>query len=302
MRQLLQFASLFDPYKVSWEALEATLLKLGWNINSREMISDGLSVDFTMTDSYCAFELVAREHVVSVDHPDASDAPAMPPIVLGADGLIVPPNKTAFPSAPAPWDNPTRGMVYDKATKARHELIRSKGWKLIAIPAPTWEHACSMPHQHYARRDYLLSLTLPLAPFESRPIALQAGPRAGSGAVKPKVEAGGDTALAIRARNTGTSNRSKRRTSMAIDTANESQRVKDKLMGASTRGVQRDRRHSLRGGAGLATSVTLADVPAGDEDHDGAGASSEEGAGKAKVKKAAPAAKPRRKESGGFRR
>lgn len=141
-----------------------------------------------MKETYCAFCIVDEANLVPPDHPDASTTPAMPLLRRGRDGSILMPKSTPFPDAPAPWENPAQGLMLDKATAARHALIRSKGWELIAIPLPFWRAARASKRQHYARRDVVTGLTLPLAPFVPRPVALQA--EAQSKAAKDDVRSG----------------------------------------------------------------------------------------------------------------
>jgi hypothetical protein len=260
-RVLLQFAAQFAPHRSLTLSLLLAFQRCGWGVNTREMISDGLTVDFTMKDSYVAFELVPAENIVSPDHPLASPLPASPPVasLLTASNTLAAPFDTPFPSAPAPWENPVHGMVYDQATAARHALIRSKGWALIPIPAPLLAvalakegaaastttvsgfkgavPACGTTTRkaNYSIRDLLFSLTLPLAPFEPRPLALQAEAKSGSGAPASTEAAGGASNELKAAKGKGTSNREKRKASaVAMDKSS-------KLSGASTRAVGRKR-------------------------------------------------------------
>lgn len=175
-RSLLEFAKQFDPMRTTRMSVAATLGKLGWSHHSNEMISDGLSVDFTMEETFCAYEVVKADAYVDPAHADASRVPAVAAdggVIYDSSGRAMLPLTSPFPAAPPLHAHPLLGKVLDRATAARHELIRSKGWKLVVIPQPLWALACRSPHQHYARRDLLMSLTLPLAPFEPRPTATQ---------------------------------------------------------------------------------------------------------------------------------
>lgn len=171
-RKMLAFAARYDPHRTSVLQVEQTMDRLGWDFNRNEMISDGLFVDFSMKDNFCAFEIVQEHHYVEPGAENASDAPAVAFVPTG-NGRVLAPEETPFPAAPPAWKNPVMGRVLDRETAERHKLIRSKGWALVAIPQPLWELAASMKYQHYSRRDLLLSLTLPLAPFNPRPVALQ---------------------------------------------------------------------------------------------------------------------------------
>ena len=333
MRSLLRFAEGFDPYRQAKRSLAATLGRLGWEVNAGELISDGLAVDFTMRDSFCAFELGGAAHYLPPGAPGASTTPAAPPAPRDpATGLVLPPAATPFPAAPASWQNPVAGMVLDAATVARHELIRSKGWNLVAVPEAAWAAACALPDPHYARRDYLLSLTLPLAPFEPRPVsatkAVTVGEEgASSAAAAAAADDGGDTVAAARARATGTSNRAKRRADQAVEAAKEREAARarrDKLMGVSSRVVGRTSSASRTRTAAVGTEADAAAVAAAEEAaalraaaaagatlgeaaeeaaDEPAAAGAAGGAGGGKKPAAAAAPKPRRKESGGgFRR
>lgn len=187
-REILAFAAMFDPLRTAKLQLGQTFKLLGWDVYSNETISETLVVDYCLKEWYCAFEVVPGRNYVLPDSENASDdmgfgpGKAVPKEMGGVfpsdndDGktIVIPPNQTAFPAAPAPWLSPVRGLVLDKATAERHAAIRARGWKLITIPQPLWEFAASKPkNAHYARRDLLMSLTLPFAPFEARPIELQ---------------------------------------------------------------------------------------------------------------------------------
>jgi hypothetical protein len=154
--------------------LSQTLSRLGWEHNVSETVADGVQVDFSMKETYCAFCIVDEANLVPPGHPEASTTPAMPLLRRGRDGNILMPKSTPFPDAPAPWENPAQGLMLDKSTAALHALIRSKGWELIAIPLQYWRAARASSRQHFARRDVVTGLTLPLAPFVPRPVALQA--------------------------------------------------------------------------------------------------------------------------------
>lgn len=169
MRNLLAFAARYDHARTARLELGQTLKRLGWPVVENEAIgSEGLRVDYALRDQFCAFVLVDGAHYVPPGHPDASATPGFPPLPRDADGQVLMPHESPYPSAPPPWANPAVGMFLDKATAAAHAAIRAKGWALVAVPLPLWRVARAAPHQHYARRDLLLQLTLPLAPFESR--------------------------------------------------------------------------------------------------------------------------------------
>ena len=170
MRKLLAFAQRYDLMRTSKLEIAQTLKRLGWMYLPDEQISDGVWADYTMREHYCAFTLVDGSHYVPPGHEDASTTPAMPPLPRDSSGAILLPHESPYPNAPAPWKNPVLGMMLDKATAAQHEIIRSKGWSLVAVPLPLWRLARASPDQHYSRRDLLMSLTLPLAPFELRPV------------------------------------------------------------------------------------------------------------------------------------
>ena len=187
-RHVLEFAATFDPLRTARLELSQTLDRLGWEHNSSETVADGVQVDFTMKETYCAFTVVDENNLVPVGHPDASTTPAMPLLRRGRDGNILMPKDTPFPDVPAPWVNPAQGLMLDQTTASRHALIRSKGWELVAIPLQLWRLARASKKQHHARRDVVTSLTLPLAPFQARPVALQA--EAQSKAAKDDVRSG----------------------------------------------------------------------------------------------------------------
>lgn len=172
MRSLLAFAARYDHMRTARLELSQTLKRLGWVHNSGEQIADGVFADYTLRDHYCAFTLVDESHYVSPGHVDASDVPGMPPLPRDDEGRILMPHESPYPAAPAPWKNPVLGMMLDKATAAQHATIRGKGWSLVAIPLPLWREARASAHQHYARRDLVMQMTLPLAPFELRPVSL----------------------------------------------------------------------------------------------------------------------------------
>lgn len=170
LRALLQFATLYDPLRTAKLELAHTLDRLGWAFRANEMISDGVTVDFSMAEQFCAFAMVDAAHVVPGGHPEASAVPAVPPLPRGPDGALLLPTADAYPYAPRPWDNPVLGHYLDRATAAHVSLVESKGWKLVVVPLPLWQAARAAPrNQHYARRDLLLQLTLPRVPFEQRP-------------------------------------------------------------------------------------------------------------------------------------
>lgn len=187
-RELLAFASMFDPLRTSKLQLGQTFKLLGWEVYSNESISDTLVVDYCLKEWYCAFEVVNGRNYVLPTSENASDdigfgpGKAAPKEIGGVfpsgnnDGktIVIHPNQTAFPNAPPPWMSPVRGLVLDKATAERHAAIRARGWTLITIPQPLWEFAATKPkNAHYSRRDLIMSLTIPFAPFEARPIELQ---------------------------------------------------------------------------------------------------------------------------------
>jgi hypothetical protein len=174
MRHLLEFATTFDPMRTARLEVSQTLRMLGWPHNEEETITDDVKVDFSMKETYCAFCVVDPANTVQPGHPNASSTPAMPLLRRGPDGSILMPRQTPYPDAPAPWLNPAQGLMLDRTTAERHAFIRSKGWALVAIPLQLWRAARASPRQHYARRDVITGLTLPLAPFQTRPIALQA--------------------------------------------------------------------------------------------------------------------------------
>ena len=170
LRTLLAFAARYDPLRTAKMELAQTLDRLGWAFRASEMISDGVTVDFSMEEQFCAFAMVDTAHFVPRDNADASNIPASPPLPRGANGELLLPVSEAFPFAPAPWRNPVLGLYLDKATAAHVALVESKGWKLVIVPLPLWQVARGEArNQHYARRDLLLQLTLPRVPFEQRP-------------------------------------------------------------------------------------------------------------------------------------
>jgi hypothetical protein len=242
MRQLLAFASQFDPPRTARRQLAQTLHYLGWPFAADERVSSKLRADFALREYYLAFEVVPGERYVLEGSEHASDdrgfgpgeraapapsrellragetstgrllaqasaasaaAPASSAAAPSASAALATsaaptsllsfvsmPSATAFPSCPPEWLNPVRGLVLDRETAARHAAIRGKGWKLVAVPLPLWELAAARRHQHYARRDLLLSLALPLAPFEARPVELQGSKqKVQSVAVAPTVAA-----------------------------------------------------------------------------------------------------------------
>jgi hypothetical protein len=184
-RDLLKFAALFDPARTAELQLEQTLTKLGWGYVVGEKLPGGLTLRVSLRQHYCAFDVVEGSHYVLPTSERASNdagfgpgAAAPEPHYLKEPRALAArlghPSATAFPQNVPPWKNPVRGLVLDKETAARHAAIRDKGWKLVVVPQPLWEVAAHSRSQHYARRDLLLSLTVPLAPFEARPAELQA--------------------------------------------------------------------------------------------------------------------------------
>ena len=171
MRSLLKLAALYDPLRAARDELGLTLSKLGWPVNRGEEVADRLVVDFAMVESFCAFELVEAEHLLPKGHPDASDVHAMAPPARGKDGVLLPAQRSPFPATPQPWHNPVRDLFFSKAAAERHASIRAKGWALVALPLPLWQAARASHDQHYARRDVLLSYTMPLLPVETRPVS-----------------------------------------------------------------------------------------------------------------------------------
>jgi len=254
-RILLRLAAEYDPVRTAGIGLARTLAALGWSVRAGEVISDGLAVQFAQADKFVAFEVVPSTSCVPPDHADASTTPASP-LVTGMEGTakrVVPPVWTPFPAAPAPWDNPALGLVLDKVTAARHATIRGKGWKLVAVPQSLWEVATKAGP--YARRDLLLSLTLPLAPFDPRPVAtgLVGGSTAGVAAGGAGAAAGGRLEGSATV-STSTSNRSKRAAERRASgssgaPAPSASATADKLSGAAKRSLSSRR----RGGRGAAT-------------------------------------------------
>jgi hypothetical protein len=173
-RKMLKFAEQYDPMRTARLSVAQTIKRMGWEINSNEMISDGLYVDFTMKESYCCIEIVDSKNLVEKNAPNASKIPCIPPPLRDAKGDIILPLNSPYPSAPPAWSCSAWGKFFDFETANRHELIKSKGWKLIAVPQPWWYAATQAPNQHYARRDLLMSLVLPQIPFENRPTSAQA--------------------------------------------------------------------------------------------------------------------------------
>lgn len=174
-RRVLQFASMFDPMRVAKLQVLQTLHYLGWEFQCNTAISGGYTLDFTLQDWYCAFEVVDRKHYVLPSDKNASDdygygSGLYPPINPPGTKQLKMPSQTPYPMMPPTWKSPVRGLLLDKETAARHAAIREKGWKLAVIPQPLWELAAkSVKNQHYVRRDLLMSLSVPLAPFEARP-------------------------------------------------------------------------------------------------------------------------------------
>jgi hypothetical protein len=190
-RHMLEFAATFDPMRTARLTVAQTLNRMGWDFNKNERLSDGLYADFTLADRYCAIEVINASDCVTLGHADASNVPAMQSTSLLTDaaGALLLPRYSPFPNAPAPYLNPVQGLVLTKAVAERHDHIRSKGWKLVAIPQPFWEVALSMTNQHYARRDLLLSLTMPVGPFEPRPASSAAVGTKTSAKAKPSLSA-----------------------------------------------------------------------------------------------------------------
>jgi len=158
-------------------------------------------VDFVLREWYCAFEVVPGDAYVLDSDPRASSPPdrgfgpgvappraPAPAAVAAVDGaaerFVRVPAASAFSAAPPEWLSSVRGLALTRAVAARHAAIRAKGWKLVVLPLPDWERAAARRHQHYARRDLLMSLAVPLAPFEARAgaeLAAQALQQAGRG-------------------------------------------------------------------------------------------------------------------------
>ena len=196
-RELLAFARLFDPLRTARAQVFQTLEYLGWESLAGEQVGDGLVVDFTFLDTFVALEVVEGSAYVLPGDPEASSDMGFGPgatAPVGGEGKaegggggsssgaaeaappqrglprVTTPAQTAFTAAPPSWLSPVKGLFLDRATAARHAAIRSKGWKLVAIPEPLWAFAASKHKDpHYARRDLLMSLVLPLTPFEPRP-------------------------------------------------------------------------------------------------------------------------------------
>jgi len=185
-------------------------------------VGESLVVDFTFLSWFVALEVVEREAFVLPDSPLASNDCGFGPgvenpnsgveaqrdsqhsgnsaleVPAGTSGSLqqtrslgrpVAPHETAFPHAPPSWLNPVRGLVLNKETAEHHAAIRARGWKLVVIPEPLWAFAASKAkNAHYARRDLLMSLIVPLAGvgFDPRPESAmrgegrktRAGPRA----------------------------------------------------------------------------------------------------------------------------
>lgn len=208
MRELLAFAKQFDPLRTSRLQVKQTFDMSGYDFKMDEAIAEDLTVDFALTDWYCAFEVVEGKNYVLPTDPNASDDVGMGPGVRPrfnrpGDAHVVLPHETGFTSAPPEWYNPVRGLVLDKDTAARHALIRAKGWKLVIIPQPLWEYAATRPHAaHYMRRDLILSMTLPLAPFEPRAVVTTGAAQASAASAAQKAmkrAAGSDKAAALEA-------------------------------------------------------------------------------------------------------
>lgn len=176
MRELLAFAKQFDPLRTSKLQVKQTFEWLGWEFRMNEVVAEGLSVDVALTDWYCAFDVVEGEHYVLPASASASDDMGLGPGQRPAHNApgtarITFPSQLGFSSAPPDWFSPVRGLMLDKETAARHAAIRAKGWKLVPIPQPLWEFSAGKAHAaHYSRRDLLMSLTLPLLPFEARAV------------------------------------------------------------------------------------------------------------------------------------
>jgi hypothetical protein len=188
-RNVLAFAELFDPARTARLQLAATMRKLGWDATEGEAVAglDGphAQLQFALREWFVAFDVVpAANWVLPSDERASTDAgwgPGVePPIIHPDTGIrgVRHPSAGPFPYAPLPWRSPVRGLVLDKVTAERHAAVRGKGWKVVVVPAPLWEYAAGHVHRgHRARRDLLLSLTVPWTPFEERPEADQAKAR-----------------------------------------------------------------------------------------------------------------------------
>lgn len=187
-RHLLKFASLFDPLRVSKLQIEQTLKLMGWLYTKNEKVqgtttstnTEGITLDYSLLQYYCAFEIVDGKHYVLPTDSNASNdygyGPDISPPLLGTkllDKSTVFPSSSPFPLVPPSWKSPTRGLVLDKETAARHAIIREKGWKLIVLPQPLIEYCASLKYNRLVRRDLIMSLTTTLLPFEARPLELQ---------------------------------------------------------------------------------------------------------------------------------
>ena len=196
-REVLAFARLFDPLRTARAQVFQTLEYMGWECLAGEQVGEGLVVDFTFLDTFVAVEVVeggayvlpgaaeastdmgfgpgATSPVAGQATPHAAAAAAAAAAAVAATvggklARVTTPAQTAFAAAPPSWLSPVKGLFLDKATAARHEAIRAKGWKLVVVPEPLWAFAASKRKDaHYARRDLLMSLVLPLIPFEPRP-------------------------------------------------------------------------------------------------------------------------------------
>ena len=204
---MLAFARLLDPLRVARAGVFQTLHRLGWRARAGERVGEDLVVDFALEEWAVAFEVVPASSFRLPGAPDASDdagwgAGVPPPAEtrpLSAGARATPPSATPYGSAPAGWLSPVRGLVLDTATASRHAAIRGRGWKLVCVAEPLWDFAATMPARvgsaHYARRDLLMSLVLPLAPFEARPPGSATGRPAG----KAPAWAAGQSAAAFAA-------------------------------------------------------------------------------------------------------
>jgi hypothetical protein len=265
-RRVLNFARLFDPVRVARAGVFQTLSRLGWAARAGERVGEDLVVDFALEEWAVAFEVVPASAFRLPGSADASDdagwgAGVVPPAdAAAAGGRVVPASATPYGSAPAPWLNPVRGLLLDAATAARHAAIRARGWKLVVVAEPLWAFAASAPARvasaHYARRDLLMSLVLPLEPFEARPPGAASGRARGKA---PPWAAGQSAAAAAASAKAGVEADMARREGAIVEAAAPRDAGRDGAAGAPNRN-RRDR------------TAARAAARAGDEGRGGGGA------------------------------
>ena len=237
-REVLSFARLFDPLRAARAGVFSTLHRLGWRATAGEVIGEGLVVDFALADWAVAVDVVPGSAYVQPGDEGASNdagwgpgvlSPTLGAPLVGASALralekkvegggggaasdsshqrhrITSRGETAYGSAPPSWLSPVRGLVLDIPTATRHAAIRARAWTLVVVPQPLFDFAASKPRgADYAIRDLIMSLVLPLAPFEARAAGAATGRASGNAKAWHAGQSAAAAAAEAKARISGT--------------------------------------------------------------------------------------------------